>query len=324
MSYVDEGMNMQEMVFTNGDSRALLNCFMKSMDLKISTAQASEFTHPWDLHICDQLACFYVMVSGSCTLRLDGDAHAFRLNSGDMAVLLHNKGHCLSSAQETRNVLSFSRTHTEFAHCDKISASTLIRGTFGCNANEIVSLLPEVPPVILATDNSNEMLPWITGTAKMIANESVSGQPGAQAVINDLVNLIFSQGMRTHMAGSPEQERIIEYFRHPQIGLALYQMQTQFEKPWTLASLARVCGMSRSAFAYEFKNEVGIPPMAYLLDLRLRMACRLLRNPGMKVRDICVRVGYRSQPSFTHAFVNKTGMTPGAYRKACMNIGNTV
>jgi|WetSurMetagenome_2_1015567.scaffolds.fasta_scaffold58757_2 AraC-like DNA-binding protein len=314
---------MTKPFYANVDSLDLLNCFIKSIDLKINTAQASEFTHPWDLCISDQMACFYVIVNGSCNLRIDGAENTFRLNRGDMAVLLHNREHCLSSMRTNDSTFPPAKSYTGIYHNTGSAQGTLIRGTFNCDANEIVSLLPEVPPVILANGSDDGMAPWIAGTAKMIAEEFALGQPGAQAIINDLVHLIFEQSIHSHMTPViPEQRRIRGFLHHPQIGLALYQLQARLNEPWTVMSLARACGMSRSAFAYEFKHEVGMSPMAYLLELRLRRACRLLHDRDMRVRDVCAQIGYRSQPSFTHAFVGRTGLTPGAYRKACAGTGS--
>jgi AraC-like DNA-binding protein len=294
----------------------LLNCFLQSIDLKINAAQASEFTCPWELPISDHLACFYIVVGGGCSLRLDGEENVFTLNSGDIAVLLHNKAHTLSGVKSGSGDLACGGAPADFAMQPDLTRSTLIRGIFSCDANEIVALLPEMPPVILANGEGKEMVPWIVGTTQIIASELALAQPGAQAIINDLVHLIFVQGIRNHTVSEfLDQDRMPALFHHPQIGLALYQMQARLEEPWVVSSLARMCGMSRSAFAYEFKNVVGMPPMAYLFEIRMRMAVKLLKNPEIKIKEVCARIGFKSQPTFTHAFSARTGLSPGAYRK---------
>ena len=41
---------------------------------------------------------------------------------------------------------------------------------------------------------------------------------------------------------------------------------------WTISKLAEVAGMSRSSFTERFKQVVGVPPLTYLIDYRLRLA----------------------------------------------------
>ncbi len=312
-----EGVEMRAMFCAEMDPRGLLNCLLQSIDLKIHTVQATSFPDPWDAHISDQQACFYVVVNGCCSLQLEGIENPFVLNRGDMAVLLHHRAHSLASVGSGNSGISFVTTRPGSSPRTNPSKDTLIRGVFHCGDNDVVALLQDMPPVILANSGNEDLIPWILGTARMIVHESCSGRPGAQAVVNDLVHLMFAQRIRTPAdLESSDQPGMQEFFRHPQIGLALYQMQMRLQEHWSVTKLARACGMSRSAFAYEFKNVVDISPMAYLFELRMRMACRLLQDPDIKIREVCEKVGYKSQPSFAQAFIGRTGIPPGAYRKA--------
>jgi AraC-like DNA-binding protein len=269
------------------------------------------------LGISDGQACFYVIVQGRCSLHLSGMDSAVALNGGDLVVLLHDKPHTLSSGPCGRESSTAFPGHADSLGDAGLQKGALIRGTFACDPDEIVSMIPQIPPVILADGKDGSTVSWIAGAAHLIANESASGQPGAQAMINDLVHLIFTHYLRARPAAEFSGDfRISELFHRPQIGLALYQMQARLHESWSVTALARACGMSRSAFAYEFKNVVGLSPMSYLFELRMRAACRKLRDDGMKIKDVCESIGYRSQPSFTHAFTGRMGMAPGAYRKA--------
>lgn len=51
---------------------------------------------------------------------------------------------------------------------------------------------------------------------------------------------------------------------------ALAAMHDQLDRPWTLAALGRVAGLSRAAFAARFSATVGEAPMRYLLGYRMR------------------------------------------------------
>jgi hypothetical protein len=62
------------------------------------------------------------------------------------------------------------------------------------------------------------------------------------------------------------------------------------QQKWTLASLARVAGMSRSSFAVRFKKIVGEPAMDYLTRWRMLIAADRLANSGMSIAAVAPTV----------------------------------
>ena len=64
------------------------------------------------------------------------------------------------------------------------------------------------------------------------------------------------------------------------------------ERPWTVASLAAECGLSRAALARRFGEVVGEPPLTYLTARRLALAADLLLEPGSTLASVADRVGY--------------------------------
>jgi len=86
--------------------------------------------------------------------------------------------------------------------------------------------------------------------------------------------------------------------------------------PWTLASLARVAGLSRAAFAARFTERVGEPAMRYLLSLRMQRAKTLLQDQQATIAAVATRVGYQSEVAFAAAFKREAGTSPSAWRRA--------
>ena len=74
--------------------------------------------------------------------------------------------------------------------------------------------------------------------------------------------------------------------------------------------------MSRSAFFSRFRETVGETPGEYLTRWRIHTATRLLREEDLSVAATARRVGYRTEASFSNAFVRVMGMRPGAFRRA--------
>ena len=78
--------------------------------------------------------------------------------------------------------------------------------------------------------------------------------------------------------------------------------------------MAQAAGMSRSAFAAEFRAALGTTPGAYLLAWRVSLAQSLLRR-GLQVRQISDQLGYASPAAFTRAFAQAVGTAPREWLK---------
>jgi AraC-like DNA-binding protein len=87
-------------------------------------------------------------------------------------------------------------------------------------------------------------------------------------------------------------------------------------RPWTVKSLAAAAGLSRAVFARRFKDLVGDTPLAYLTQVRVAVAARLLRTTDEPIASIAQQVGYTSEFAFNRAFRRTRGSPPGRFRQA--------
>jgi transcriptional regulator GlxA family with amidase domain len=92
-------------------------------------------------------------------------------------------------------------------------------------------------------------------------------------------------------------------------------MQDGLSRPWTVASLAREARMSRAAFAASFREATGESPLGMLRRWRLCEAKRLLRETGLTLTEIALRVGYESAPALSRAFSRQENIAPGEWRR---------
>ncbi|WP_133646953.1 AraC family transcriptional regulator [Paraburkholderia flava] len=87
----------------------------------------------------------------------------------------------------------------------------------------------------------------------------------------------------------------------------------------TLAELAAEAGMSRFQLLRAFARETGLPPHAYQLQQRVRLARRLIASriePGLGLANVAAAAGFADQSHMTRAFVRLFGVTPAAYASA--------
>ncbi len=85
--------------------------------------------------------------------------------------------------------------------------------------------------------------------------------------------------------------------------------------PISLEQLAAVCKKSPSQAERLFRAAVGVPPYRYALTRKLELACQLLRETGMSVRDIASYLSFEDEFYFSGLFRRKIGISPTEYRK---------
>ena len=101
----------------------------------------------------------------------------------------------------------------------------------------------------------------------------------------------------------------------PIVGHALVFLHERPADQWTLESLAKAVGISRSTMADRFTHLVGQPPMSYLTSWRMQLAVRLLSDGSAKVRSVAEEVGYDSEAAFSRAFKRLVGDSPAIWRR---------
>jgi transcriptional regulator GlxA family with amidase domain len=110
---------------------------------------------------------------------------------------------------------------------------------------------------------------------------------------------------------------MVRGLKDPAIGKAIIAVHRRLAELWTIETMAREAGMSRSAFSSRFVELVGDPPISYVSRWRLNRAAFLLRSGNSKLADLAPRVGYQSEASLSRAFKRCFGLSPGAYRRHC-------
>jgi AraC-like DNA-binding protein len=86
------------------------------------------------------------------------------------------------------------------------------------------------------------------------------------------------------------------------------------EHNYPMKSLAREAELSESRLNTRFKQLTGLPPYAFLLACRMRMAQQRLRETDTPVTKIAQSLGFSSSQHFAMQFKREFGVTPSAWR----------
>jgi len=99
---------------------------------------------------------------------------------------------------------------------------------------------------------------------------------------------------------------------------AIGLMEEEPLTPLNVADLADWCGVSPRALQLGFQRHVGVPPMAYLRDVRLRRADADLRapSPGDTVASVARRWGFAHLGRFAATYEARFGQPPGRTLRA--------
>lgn len=96
---------------------------------------------------------------------------------------------------------------------------------------------------------------------------------------------------------------------------AIAYMESHLAEPLSLESLADHVGMSRFHFAHEFTREVGVSPMRYLCEQRVRTAQALIARSNVPLRSIAESVGLNNEFNMSRVFRRVCHQPPSHFRR---------
>jgi AraC-like DNA-binding protein len=87
-------------------------------------------------------------------------------------------------------------------------------------------------------------------------------------------------------------------------------------RTWTLGEMAAQCRLGRTQFATVFREQTGDSPTRFLQRMRVREACRLLRETERSITHIALECGFGTSQYFAQIFKRCTGgLDARTYRK---------
>lgn len=100
-----------------------------------------------------------------------------------------------------------------------------------------------------------------------------------------------------------------------QIELALRLLLSHISRDFSVAELARSCGLSRAYFARAFKVSLGLPPHRWLMRFRVERAQDRLERTSESIAEIALTCGFADQSHLTRVFHALIGTSPAAWRR---------
>jgi AraC-like DNA-binding protein len=283
---------------------------------------------PWSMRIRDEEPLTVVaMASGSAWVLLD-DGDPERMTAGDVAVVrgpdpytvaddpatppdivIHPGQRCETS--DGRPLVQSMELGVRTWGNAADGETVMLVGTYHVDGEVSGRLLRALPQLLVLRRNE-----WDCPVIPLLAGEIVKDDPGQEAVLDRLLDLLLIAVLRAWFA-RPDAEAPAWYraYQDPIVGRALRMLHHNPSHPWTVAALADEVGVSRATLARRFQELVGEPPMSFLTGWRIALAADLLREPGATIGSVAHQVGYGSPFALSTAFKRVRGISPQQHRR---------
>jgi AraC-like DNA-binding protein len=259
---------------------------------------------------------FGFVIAGDHSIWLDGETSPVRLTAGDCFLLTGAR------AGRAFNVESDPEIHSA-DHSGGLG--DVMRDGIGSMNDDVVAgrltldkegaawLREALPPLIRLTAEVAAARP--AGLIiELLRSESEADAPGRCLITSRLADVLLVQTIRAHLADNPDATNWLVAFTDRQLGRAIRRFHADPAAVWTVASLAKAAGMSRSSFAERFRRRVGLSPLDYVTRWRMHKVRRELLQTSLPFATVAYRNGYASRTSCSHAFKQVFGYSPSELR----------
>ena len=269
-------------------------------------------------------AWFHFMAVGNAVLRM-ADGTTYALSAGNAVFISHGAAHQLYSHADVPvqdidrldgvplgDTVSAVHTGTDASP----TPSTILFS--GCMEFELGSIhgLGKLMPGLMLIDADGQRYPGLVPILTTMEREVSAARVGFAGILARLADVVAAMVVRGWVeCACGNASGLVAALRDPRLAGALLALHQQPGRDWTVAQLAEQCNTSRSAFADRFQVTIGMTPLRYVTELRMRLASQWLTLERLPIEEVAQRLGYTSQAAFSRAFKRITGKTPGLSRK---------
>lgn len=196
----------------------------------------------------------------------------------------------------------------EASHLLKYASSYLERQQYGLIKDEFRSA---VEAAAKEYTDSRLLLHWLRSIDQLLHMERTTEQYAGIVQIGQLMDICEDYQNQFFFT---DRQLITESVSQG-VRLAVDYLHAHYQEQVGLQEAAEAAGLNPSYLSYLFKQEMKIGFSAYLLDIRMEHAKRLLRNTNEKVKDVAACSGFNDYHYFSKAFKKVMGISPANYRK---------
>ena len=145
---------------------------------------------------------------------------------------------------------------------------------------------------------------YIFEYSKTMMNADITLEAQTEIIAHWLIRSIFGETLDMRAVSSDYS-----------IARAQHYIEQHYMENITVEKLANLGYMAKTSFNRRFKNELGITPIEYLIEVRIKKAKLMLKRRNNQITEIAMRCGFGSSAHFSSCFQKHVGITPSEYRE---------
>ena len=308
----------------------LLSDILARMRLTGTLYFRTSFTSPWSVQVpaFENVSRFHFAHQGRCFVRISGERNPVRLEQGDLLIITRGAAHTLYCDPKTEaeamtldrvvELSGFTGSGTlVYGELGTDHETQLVCGHFAFDKHASHPLIDALPSHIHIRNYGEAAGGWMENTLKVIGAEAGRDRPGSDLIALKLSEIIFAQALRACLTADDGGGSALSLtgLGDPQIARALSAIHDDPARPWTLALLAEIAGVSRTSFATRFSRTMSMTPLAYITHWRMQIARQALAETSAPIIQIAEAASYQSEAAFGRVFKKHFGAAPATYRR---------
>jgi AraC-like DNA-binding protein len=267
----------------------------------------------------ERLILFHVVASGRCFVSC-ADGERYWANAGEVIVLPYGEAFLMGGVEPVEPVSIISVVPPPpwegmpIVHYGGSGPRTDIICGFLYSEDPLFDpTLKAFPTAFVVRPLAGSARAWFDASVAYALEESSAQGRGLRST--KLPELLLVEILRLHLANAPASGRgLLSALRDPVLAPAMRAIHMVPERRWTVADLAAEAAVSRSVLDDRFRQVLGLSPIRYVNEWRMRVAQDLLATTEIAIATLARRVGYDSEEAFSRAFKRAHGQSPSLWR----------
>ena len=263
---------------------------IKSLSFQLESITKSKYDSDWHstLHTHPFTELFYV-VDGKGEFNIQGQR--FPVKANDFVIINPQVEHTeLSSPDEPLEYIVLGINGLSFSNLTPVSEGGHPFSFFNLR------------------DEQKDILRYLNA----MVQEATSQQMSYELVCHNLLEILLIKILRhqhfdLEVGKQSKATKDISFIKH--------YLETYYHESIQLEDLASMTHLSRFYISHSFKKEIGMSPMEYLIDIRIKESKILLRTTNYSISQVADIVGFTTPTYFSKQFRKSTGVSPTDYRE---------
>ena len=263
---------------------------IKSLSFQLESITKSKYDSDWHstLHTHPFTELFYV-VDGKGEFNIQGQR--FPVKPNDFVIINPQVEHTeLSSPDEPLEYIVLGINGLSFSNLTPVSEGGHPFSFFNLR------------------DEQKDILRYLNAMVQEATSQSMSYELVCHNLLEILlIKILRHQHFDLEVGKQSKATKDISFIKH--------YLETYYHESIQLEDLASMTHLSRFYISHSFKKEIGMSPMEYLIDIRIKESKILLRTTNYSISQVADIVGFTTPTYFSKQFRKSTGISPTDYRE---------